>query len=89
MHWIRENVAPSIAARDRAGEHGLRRPRDVLEQHVAAADERGEDELDLLRLPVDDGLDVRAAAAAAMSGAEPTCSVVSIDPPIAVSMPWR
>src|SRR4029450_4742706 len=31
---------------------------DVLEEDVPVADERGEDELDLLALPVDDGLDV-------------------------------
>ena len=44
--------------RDRAGEDGLRGAGDVLEEHVAAADQRGDDELDLLALAVDDGLDV-------------------------------
>src|SRR5207302_2698570 len=44
--------------RDRARENGLGRPGDVLEEHVTAADQRGEDELDLLALAVDDGLDV-------------------------------
>ncbi len=43
---------------DRPREHGLRRARDVLEQDVAVAGERGEHELDLAALPVDDGLDV-------------------------------
>ena len=46
------------APRDRAGEHGLRRARDVLEQDVAAAHEGGQDELDLVPFAVDDGLDV-------------------------------
>jgi hypothetical protein len=46
------------AAADRAREHGLRRAGDVLEQDVAAAHQRGENELDLLALPVDDRLDV-------------------------------
>ena len=46
------------AACDRAGEDGLRRSRDVLQQHVAAADERGQDEPDLLGLPAHDRLDV-------------------------------
>ena len=45
--------------RDRPGQDGLGRPGHVLEQHVAAADERREDELDLLPLAVDDRLDVR------------------------------
>ena len=44
--------------RDRAGEHRLRGARHVLEQRVAAAHERRDDELDLLALAVDDGLDV-------------------------------
>ena len=44
--------------RDRPGEHRLRGARHVLEQHVASADERRDDELDLLALAVDDGLDV-------------------------------
>ena len=43
---------------DRPGEHGLRGAGHVLEQHVAPAHQRGEDELDLLSLAVDDGLDV-------------------------------
>ena len=46
------------AAADRAGEHRLRGAGHVLEQHVAAAHQRGEDELDLLALAVDDRLDV-------------------------------
>ena len=44
---------------DRAGEHGLRRARHVLEQDVAVADERGEHEPHLVGLAVDDRLDVR------------------------------
>ena len=58
MHWIRDGVAPSIDVCDRAREHGLGRAGDVLEEHMAAARERGEDELDLLALAVDDRLDV-------------------------------
>ena len=46
------------AQRDRAGEDRLRRPGHVLEQHVPTADERGEDEPDLVGLAVDDGLQV-------------------------------
>ena len=46
------------AARDRAREHRLGGAGDVLEEHVPVADQRGQDELDLLALPVDDGLDV-------------------------------
>jgi len=45
-------------AGDGAGEDGLRRDRYVLEQHVPAAHERRDDELDLLALAVDNGLDV-------------------------------
>jgi hypothetical protein len=45
-------------ARDRTREHRLRRPRHVLEEHVPAARERRQDELDLLPLAVDDVLDV-------------------------------
>ena len=50
MHWIRASSRPR-SLRDRAGEHRLGRARHVLEQHVAAAGERGEDERDLPRLP--------------------------------------
>ena len=46
------------AAGDRPGEHGLRSSRNVLEEDVALARERGQDELDLVALPVNDGLDV-------------------------------
>jgi hypothetical protein len=44
--------------RDRAGEHRLGSSRDVLEQHVTPAGQRGEDELDLGALAVHDRLDV-------------------------------
>jgi hypothetical protein len=43
---------------DRAREHRLGGSRHVLEEHVAAAGERGEDELDLAPLAVHDRLDV-------------------------------
>ena len=46
------------APRDRPGEHGLRGAGHVLEQDVPVARERGQDELDLVALPVDDRLDV-------------------------------
>ena len=46
------------APRDRPREHGLRRAGHVLEEDVAVARERGQDELDLVALPVDDRLDV-------------------------------
>jgi hypothetical protein len=46
------------AAGDRARKDGLGRARHVLEQHVAVARERREDELDLAALAVDDRLDV-------------------------------
>ncbi len=46
------------AAGDRTREHGLGRPRHVLEQHVTVARERGQDELDLAALAVDDRRDV-------------------------------
>jgi hypothetical protein len=55
--------------RDRAREHRLRGPGHVLEQDVAAADERGEDELDLLVLAVDDRLDVLEEAVSEPGGA--------------------
>ena len=58
VHWIRADRDALDAAADRAGEHRLRRAGHVLEQHVAAAQQRGEDELDLLALAVDDRLDV-------------------------------
>jgi hypothetical protein len=44
--------------RDRPCEHGLRGPGDVLEQHVPAACERGDDVQDLLALSVHDPFDV-------------------------------
>ena len=43
---------------ERASEHGLRGSRDVFEQDVAAARESRDDEANLSRLAVDDGLDV-------------------------------
>ncbi len=43
---------------DRAREHGLGSTGNVLEEHMAPAQHRGEDELDLLALAVDDRLDV-------------------------------
>jgi hypothetical protein len=43
---------------DRTRQHGLGRSGNVLEQHVSAADHGGEDELDLVALAVDHGLDV-------------------------------
>ena len=46
------------APRDRSGENGLRRARDVLEEDVPVARERCQDELDLVALSVDDRLDV-------------------------------
>ena len=49
-------------AGDRAREDGLRGARDVLEEHVAAARERREHELDALGLAVHDRLDVREEA---------------------------
>ena len=58
MHWMRDDCAPSDRLRDRAREHRLRRAGDVLEERVAAAHEGRDDELDLLALAVDDGLDV-------------------------------
>src|SRR5581483_9931431 len=57
VHWMREAWAPLIEPAI-AREHGLRRAGDVLQEHVPAAHERGHDELDLLPLPVHDGLDV-------------------------------
>ena len=41
-----------------ASEHGLGRARDVLEQHMPVARERGQDEPDLVTLAVNDRLDV-------------------------------
>ena len=58
MHWIRVHAALD-AARDRAREHRLRGAGHVFEEHVAAAGERGEDELDLLGLAAHDRLEVR------------------------------
>ena len=55
--------APDGRAADRAGnrpgQHRLRRAGDVLEEDVPSGRERGEHELDLLGLALDDGLDVR------------------------------
>ena len=60
MHWMRLTDRAFDAARDRARKHGLRGPRHVLEQHVAAAGERAHCECDGLRLAEDDGLDIAA-----------------------------
>ena len=57
MHWMRDVVVPSIVC-DCAGEHGLGRAGNVLEEHMAPTQHRGEDELDLLALAVHDRLDV-------------------------------
>src|SRR5207249_4682264 len=46
------------AARDRAREHGLSGSGNVLEEDMAAADQRGEDEADLFALAENDRLDV-------------------------------
>src|SRR5204863_8450917 len=62
--------------RDRARENRLRCPRHVLEQDMPAADERREDELDLVRLAVDDLLDVREQPLGCGEGAVHTLSVV-------------
>ena len=58
VHWIARRVAPSIERGDRAGEHGLGGAGHVLEQNVAAAEERAQDELIWLRLPSTTQLDV-------------------------------
>ena len=64
----REASAPSTDWRDRAGEDRLRGAGDVLEQDVAAGDERRDDERDLLGLADDDALDVREEAAGRFGG---------------------
>jgi hypothetical protein len=53
-------LEPGDRLRDRARENGLRRARDVFEEDMPLAGERREYELDLVRLAVDDRLDVRA-----------------------------
>ena len=58
VHWIARRRRALDRLRDRAREHRLGRSGHVLEEHVAAARERGEDELDLAPLAVDDRLDV-------------------------------
>ena len=70
---IRRALDPRVlraldAARDRPGEHGLRGAGHVLEEHVASACERGEDELDLLVLATDDRLQVRQEAGGDVDG---------------------
>ena len=57
------------AAADRPSEHGLRRAGHVFEQDVAAAHQRGDDELQLFALAVDDGLDVVEQARRDVDGA--------------------
>ena len=59
VHWMRENVALVDRCGDRARKHGLRRPGHVLEQHMAARDQCGEHETNLVGLPVHHLLDVR------------------------------
>ncbi len=56
------------ASGDRAREHGLRGAGHVLQQDMAAADEGGQDEPDLLRLAAHDGLDVRKQARRGVGG---------------------
>ena len=58
MHWMRDVVAPADRAGDRAREDRLGGARDVLEENVAAAGERGDHELDPVPLAVHDGLDI-------------------------------
>ena len=62
VHWTRDGHGSVDRLGDRAREHGLRRARYVLEEHVPAARERAQDEPDLLGLAVDDRLDVLAEA---------------------------
>jgi hypothetical protein len=57
------------APRDGPRENGLRRARDVLEQDVSVTRERGQDDLDLVALSVDDGLDVVDDAVGGRGGA--------------------
>ena len=58
VHWIRDGATPSMLPAIARASTVLAVPGDVLEQHVPAAHERREDELDLLALAVDDRLDV-------------------------------
>ena len=60
VHWMRANARAVDRLRDRAREDRLRGAGHVLEQHVAAARERREDERDLVVLAEDDALDVPA-----------------------------
>ena len=64
VHWMRDETAPSIDCAIDAREHGLRGSRHVLEQRVTAAEERRDDERDLLALAVHDRLDVVEQATA-------------------------
>ena len=59
MHWIREKTTPSMLPAIARARIVFAVPGHVLEQDVAAADERSEHEPDLLALPVHDRLDVR------------------------------
>ena len=54
---------------DRTGEHRLRRPRHILEEHMTPAQERGENESDLVALAVDDRFDVLEEAVRQRGGA--------------------
>ena len=58
VHWIRCGNGALDAPRDRSRENRLGGARDVLEEDVTVARERGQDELDLVALAVDDRLDV-------------------------------
>ena len=59
VHWMRDGAAPvdRLPAIARASTV-LAVPGTSSKQHVPAADHGGEDELDLVSLAVDDGLDV-------------------------------
>ncbi len=59
MHWILVPTTPSIDRGNRPRQDRLRGPRNVLEEDVAVAGERGQDEANLLPLALHDRLDVR------------------------------
>ena len=62
MHWTRANTESSIERAIARASTVLPVPGHVLEEHVAVAGERGEDELDLVVLAAQDELDVRGQA---------------------------
>ncbi len=78
VHWMRLDARAVDRAGERPRQHRLGRARDVLEQHVPATRERGDDDADLLALADHDRLDVLHETIDDRDGAGETSAVADV-----------